>query len=103
MTNKPCNRLCWSPSGRYIVFAGIGVSEREIIEYRARGRVDWSSGTRRRRCRCACASISRSLSSIVSVSCTDVAWSPNGHFCVGMSCYSETSKQDVLLHAGDDQ
>ena len=39
----------------------------------------------------------------ISVSCTDVAWSPNGHFCVGMSCYSETSKQDVLIHVGDDE
>lgn len=28
-------------------------------------------------------------------SCTDVAWSPNGHFCVTSSCYTKETKQDV--------
>lgn len=36
----------------------------------------------------------------MSASCTDVTWSPNGHFCVGSSCYSETSKQDVGVMRG---
>ena len=29
-------------------------------------------------------------------SCTDVAWSPNGHFCVTSSCYTKETKQDVV-------
>ena len=33
-------------------------------------------------------------------SCTDVAWSPNGHFCVTSSCYSKENKQDVGFFEG---
>ena len=33
----------------------------------------------------------------MSCSCTGIEWSPNGHFCVSSSCYTENNKQDVAL------
>lgn len=101
MTNKPCNRLCWSPSGRYIVFAGIGVSEMTIdhVQSAWKGRLEFWDASTALSLR-VCEYFTYMIHWLMNDSCTDVTWSPNGHFCVGMSCYSETSKQDVWMSGG---
>ncbi|KAK8821674.1 hypothetical protein WA556_002121 [Blastocystis sp. ATCC 50177/Nand II] len=75
VTNKPCNNLFWSPMGNYLLIAGLGTALKGRLEF-------WD------------VTAQASLKEQEHFSCTNVEWSPNGHFCVTSSCYNTSNKQD---------
>ncbi|KAK8819821.1 hypothetical protein WA556_002806 [Blastocystis sp. ATCC 50177/Nand II] len=75
VTNKPCNNLFWSPMGNYLLIAGLGTTLKGRLEF-------WD------------VTAQASLKEQEHFSCTNVEWSPNGHFCVTSSCYNTSNKQD---------